>query len=99
LIFKKAGNDYKKLPYHLGPHNFCEYWKTSIFYDDLLESSDIPPKGECPWPKRKYTVHGFRMPTEKVPPFVDGDVMIELRLLQKGELLNGFRIFVTVIRF
>lgn len=70
-----------------------------MFYDAMLEASDIPPKGVCPWPARKYTVHGFRVPTEKVPPFFDGDFMFELKVLHDGELLNGFRAYATIIRF
>lgn len=96
-LHKKAGNTFKKLPFHVGPLQFCEFLKKTAFYDALLESSDIPRKGDCPWPQRKYTVRGFRVPTEKIPPVFDGDYMFELRMLQSGKVLNGYRAYVTII--
>lgn len=97
LLLKKAGNDYKKLPFHLGPMKFCDYLKHSSFYAALVESSDIPRRGECPWPQRKYKVHGYRAPTDKILPYFEGDFMIEIRILQGENLLNGFRLFASII--
>jgi Protein of unknown function (DUF1091) len=98
LYFKKAGNEYKKTAFHLGPEKFCKYInKLSIFYDDVLEVSDFPQKGVCPWPKKKYNVSGFTLPLEKIPKYAEGDCMAEMRILQDDELINGYRLYGTII--
>lgn len=47
LIFKMAGNDYKLLPYHIGPNAFCESNKNmGLVYEDVRKASDLPPAEE-----------------------------------------------------
>lgn len=92
-------NDSANSPYDTGPHNFCEYWKKNLVYDSFSEVSDIPAKEVCPWPMKKYTIDGFRVQTEIIPLFFEGDFRNELRLLQNGELLNGFRVDINIISF
>lgn len=98
LIFKKAGNSYKKTPYHIGPDKFCDYFEKSRLSAELIAASDFPEKGVCPWPKKKYTIRGFLLPTDKVPDFFDGDYMYEFHISQKGKLLNGFMVYLTVLK-
>lgn len=98
LLFKKAGNDYKKTPFHIGPDKFCDYLKNSVLYEDILKVSDLPPIGVCPWPKKKYTMQGFLIPLEKVPELAEGDFMTELRVVRNNELINGYQLFITIIR-
>lgn len=43
LIYKMAGNDYKKLPYHVGPDGWCEFVKKQKWlYEKFREASDFP---------------------------------------------------------
>lgn len=43
LIYKSAGNDYKLMPYKLGPDGWCEFLKSyKNFYDSFQEVSDFP---------------------------------------------------------
>lgn len=44
LIYKMAGNDYKLLPYHMGPDGWCEFIKKQVLmYEDFRKASDFPP--------------------------------------------------------
>lgn len=43
LIYKSAGNDYKLMPYKLGPDGWCEFLKSfKSFYEAFQENSDFP---------------------------------------------------------
>lgn len=45
LIFKMAGNDYKLLPFHMGPDGWCDFIKIptiSPMYADFRKVSDFP---------------------------------------------------------
>lgn len=43
LIYKSAGNDYKLMPYKLGPDGWCEFLKSfQKLYDSFQEVSDFP---------------------------------------------------------
>ena len=70
-----------------------------LTYDDLKAVSDVPERSICPWPKKLYTVRGIRTPTEKVPPFLDGEYLAEVRLSKEGELLNAYQVYFTVMKF
>lgn len=59
---KKSGNEYKRMPYKIGPFKFCKYFDNEKFFiEELREKSDFPAKGICPWPKKKYTIHGYEV--------------------------------------
>ncbi|CAO1318803.1 unnamed protein product [Diamesa serratosioi] len=50
--YKKAGNDYKRIPYKVGPSSFCDLVdKDKFFFEDIRKASNFPVKGTCPWPK------------------------------------------------
>lgn len=43
FMYKSAGNDYKLLPFKLGPDNWCEFLKTyREHYDPFVAVSDFP---------------------------------------------------------
>lgn len=43
LIYKAAGNDYKLLPYHIGPDGWCEFIKKNKWlYEKFRVVSDFP---------------------------------------------------------
>ena len=86
LTYKKAGNDYKLLPFKIGPKNFCEHVRSEkLLYPELKAVSDFPDIETCPWPPKTYHIYGYHPDLSKIPPFLqDGDYMIELQL-KKGE--------------
>lgn len=99
LAYKKAGNEYKMTAFHLGPEQFCKYLQNmSVLYDEVLEVSDLPAKGVCPWPKKKFNVNGFSVPLDKIPDTMDGDWMLEWRILDRQKLINGYQFYLTIIR-
>ncbi|CAO1318828.1 unnamed protein product [Diamesa serratosioi] len=54
-ILKKTENDYKKMPYRLGPFKFCSNVNDDKYlFGDIRNVSNIPAKGVCPWPKVLY---------------------------------------------
>jgi Protein of unknown function (DUF1091) len=100
LIYKKAGNEFKLTPFHVGPYKFCDYVQNyALTYDEILKVTDFPQREDCPWEKRKYTIQGYRIPTEKIPAFMDGDYMTEVRILMNKKLMQGFQMSFTVMKF
>lgn len=99
LSYKKAGNDYKLLPYKVGPQNFCEFIESEkLLYPEVLDVSDFPPLGTCPWPKGELKIHGYEPDLSKIPPVIDtGDYMVECKLLSDGEMVQGMKIFGSVL--
>lgn len=99
LSYKKAGNDYKLLPYKVGPKNFCEFLEAEkMFYPEFQAATDLPGVGVCPWPAGKYTIFGFQPDLSKIPPVVDtGDYMVECQFKKDEDLLNAIKIFGTVM--
>ena len=58
LSYKKAGNDFKLMPYKLGPKAFCDLIKNEkMIYPEVLPVTNFP-QNTCPWPKGNYHVHG-----------------------------------------
>ena len=99
FMYKKAGNDYKLFPFKIGPTNFCEFVKSEkMFYPELKAVSDFPDIETCPWPARNYHIYGFQTDLSKVPPIIEnGDYMVECQLRIGDEILQGFKIFASVL--
>ncbi|CAO1364467.1 unnamed protein product [Diamesa tonsa] len=89
--FKKSGNEFKKLPYKVGPLPFCKYMdEEKFFVDTLRATSDIPARGTCPWPKKRYTVNNFFLNLDNIPPvFSTGEYRLDSEFLLNGKLQNG----------
>jgi len=99
-MFKKAGNDYKLLPYKVGPGKFCETLKTeTMLYPKIVEVSDFPKPGVCPWPAKTYQmINGYEPDLSTIPKILEtGDYMVEIRIEKKGELFNGYRVYASII--
>lgn len=98
-MYKKAGNDYKLSPFKLGPKNFCSFVKEEeMLYPDLKAVSDFPDVNTCPWPAKTYHIFGYQADLSKIPPVVDnGDYMLQCVLKYKEEVLQGFKIFGTIL--
>jgi Protein of unknown function (DUF1091) len=85
------------MPFHIGPEKFCDYnRKKSLFYDEMKASGNLPAKNVCPWPPGIYELRGVKAPVKKVPWFLEGDHIVELRLTKNSTLMNGFQVFFTV---
>lgn len=99
LSFKKAGNDYKLLPYKVGPKNFCEFLDgEKMLYPEFQAMTDLPELGACPWPAATYHIFGFQPDLSKVPPVLDtGDYMVECQIKCGDKLLNAIQIFASVM--
>ena len=49
-LSKKAGNEFRRMPYKLGPSKFCEYMDNEkMFIPEARKVSNYPPIGTCPW--------------------------------------------------
>lgn len=96
-LFKKAGNDYKLLPYKTGPNNFCEYLNgEKLLYPEIQASSDLPEN--CPWPAATYHIFGYQPDFSKMPPvFNTGDYMLECQIRKDEKMLNGIKVFGNVL--
>lgn len=100
LPFKKAGNAYKKTPFHIGPKKACEAFREGFYlYPALMEVSDLPPQNQsCPIPKKLYHINGLNIPIDNLPKSLDGDFLFEIRLLDKnGDILNGYQMLASFI--
>lgn len=99
FMYKKAGNDYKLTPFKLGPMNFCEFIKgEEMLYPDIEAVSDFPDVNTCPWPAATYHIFGYQPDLSKIPPVIEnGDYMVECQLLQGEEILQGFKIFGSIL--
>lgn len=84
LSYKKAGNDYKLLPYKVGPTKFCQFLESEkLLLPEFLAVTDLPAVGICPWPAAEYKVHGYDPDLSKLPPIIDtGDYMVEKKKLE-----------------
>lgn len=60
-LFKGTGHQYKQTPFHRARQIFCLAVKTLASYDELRESSNVPAKDVCPWPKGTYEVYDHKV--------------------------------------
>lgn len=97
--YKKQGNEYRKLPYGVAQTKYCDFFSNDkFFYDDVLAVSDLPAKGVCPWPKGDYTIRGNVISFSNVPPYFDGDYMVE-GIIKKGDVVvNGYQMFISIVK-
>lgn len=98
-IYQKQGNQYRKMPYNIKKAKYCDFVANDIhFYDQLLEVSDFPAKGVCPWPKGTYTIRGAYFELSNIPPYFDGDLMLEGVIRKDNVVVNGYQLFVNVVK-
>ena len=59
-LFKKQGNEYKIMPFKLGPIGYCDGYKNlDVFSDAVREKTDVPDKDVCPWPAVRILFETF----------------------------------------
>ncbi|CAO1414366.1 unnamed protein product [Diamesa tonsa] len=97
-LYKKQGNAYKKTPYKVGPKKFCDFLSDEkMFYPDILAASDFPSIETCPWTSKVYTIFGYNIQLNMVPPiFSTSDYMIEVFSELQGKFQNGYRVYGTI---
>lgn len=98
-VYKKAGNDYKRMPYKYGPHNLCiAIEQEEFFYKELSEYTNFPEFPNCEFSPGIYHINDYLPDVSKLPPiFESGDYKLEVRIEQGEELINGFEIEVEII--
>lgn len=99
LAYKKAGNDYKLLPYKVGPLKFCDLLESEkMFYPEIQLVSDFPDIETCPWPAKTYTISGYQPDLSKIPPVADtGDYMVECQFKRGDNIVNGIKVYASVL--
>lgn len=100
LSYKKSGNEYRLMPYKIGPKKFCNTLKDEqMIYPELLKVSDLPSQDTCPIMPGKYNIHGYQPDVSKIPvPLKNSDYMIECQLRNAaGDILQGIKLYATVI--
>ncbi|CAO1398151.1 unnamed protein product [Diamesa serratosioi] len=96
-ILKKLGNKYQLTPYHMKKENYCDFVANHAIYEDLRKVSDIPREGVCPWPKGTYKIYGFNIEVERIPPFFDGDYMLETIIYMNDNEVSLEQLFGTIM--
>lgn len=99
LAYKKAGNDYKLLPYKVGPTKFCDLLESEkMFYPEIQLVSDFPDLENCPWPAKTYHINGYQPDLSKIPPVADtGDYMVECQFKRGDNIVNGMKVYASVL--
>jgi hypothetical protein len=64
----------------------------------MLKVSNLPQRKDCSWKIGTYKIYGYRFPTEKIPPFFDGDYKGEIQLILDGKVANSFTACFTVLK-
>lgn len=87
------------MAYGVAATKYCDFFNNDkFFYDDLLTVSNLPAKGVCPWPKGTYTIRGSAITFSSIPPFFDGEFMVE-GIIRKGEeVVNGYQLFISIVK-
>lgn len=105
MTYKKSGNEYKLLPYKLGPKKLCDFTKDEkMFYPDIIKYTNFPPIPSCDFKPGTYTVDNYLPDMSAVPPVIDsGDYSLEVKVFQDGtdeeNFVNGYRLYASVLHF
>lgn len=94
--YKKGGNEYKLLPYKLGPSNICTIIKNDdYFYKEFHSCTEnFPPLDSCEFKKGVYFIKNYLPDVKNLPPvFQSGDYMLECLLHKGDELIQGYKLF------
>jgi len=96
LVYRKMGNEYKLLPYKLGPTNVCNLLKDEkMFYPEVLaHGENFPPLGTCDFKTGTIIIKDYLPDLSKVPPvFESGDYQLECNVIRGGEIIQGLKFF------
>ncbi|CAO1318780.1 unnamed protein product [Diamesa serratosioi] len=67
MLNMKTGNEYRRLPYKIGPKPFCTFFDDGdMFMPEARKISNLPEKGVCPWVKNVYRIHDYKLVSSTV---------------------------------
>lgn len=96
------GNQYKLLPYKVGPSTICEVLKDEkIFYPDILaHSENFPPAGSCDFKKGTYYIKNWHPNLSNVPPvFETGDYMVDCSVSLNEQVFQVIRLYGQILHY
>jgi hypothetical protein len=73
-------------------------YNQSLAYDELLECSDMPAKGVCPWPKGTFKIDKCTIPMHKIPKHFDGEFRCDFEVYKNDQSVGGYQVFFTVTK-
>lgn len=73
LGFKKAGNDYKLMPFKYGPKSVCVVTEEeAYFYPDYVKHTNFPPRPRCDFKSGTiYTIDNYVPNIKNLPPIFE----------------------------
>ncbi|XP_055539158.1 uncharacterized protein LOC129726468 [Wyeomyia smithii] len=86
-------------PFVSGKTNFCDFYNMDDkIINAIRAASTMPPRGTCPFPKGKYTISGYQLHEQDLPPMLPkGSYLVVARVDSFEEkLIFGYSILVTV---
>ncbi|XP_050100880.1 uncharacterized protein LOC126581342 [Anopheles aquasalis] len=88
----------RRQKYGAGAGKLCQVIAgDELVYPQLLQVSDFPPKGTCPFPKGNYTIDEYVLDERSLPPFIPpGEWLVEIKMLRDGLLGGGYGVQFTV---
>lgn len=93
------GNEYKLLPFKLGPQNVCDLLKEEkMFYPAIVESSEnLPPLGTCDFKVQTYYVNNYLPDLNKFPKvFESGDYMVDCTVSRHEEIVQVLKVYAQI---
>lgn len=96
------GNQYKLLPYKVGPSSVCGLLKDEkIFYPDIVaHSENLPSPGSCDFKKETYVIKNWLPDLSNVPPvFESGDYMVDCTALRNEESFQVIKVYGQVYNY
>lgn len=96
IVYRKMGNEYKLLPYKLGPTNICGLLKDEkMFYPEIVaHGENFPPVGTCDFKTGTLILKDYLPDLSKVPPvFESGDYQLECNVIKGKEIIQGLKFF------
>jgi Protein of unknown function (DUF1091) len=99
-IFKMQGNEYRKTPFKYPYEKVCNFLaKETIFYPEIVASSNLPPQNSCPIPAGAYKIENYFMDVSKVPPNFNGRYRIRVMERYLGELIDEANLFIDIVHY
>jgi hypothetical protein len=97
-FFKQQGYEYRPTAYKM-KSQFCDFFQTEkVFSPQFLKDTDFPLPEACPLPKGIYHIFNHSPDIASLPPiFESGEYMAQFKLMKGEKLLQGMKIYVTVV--
>lgn len=85
-------------PVMSGNSGFCEAMDVDgKVMETLRQLSNLPGKGDCPFPKGKYHIDKYELNQSQLPPMVPpGKYTLEVQMVQNDKIKGGYKLRVTI---